>query len=178
MKRISVVGSSASGKTTVACAIAKRLGYPLLELDGVYHLPDWIPLPEDEFRAAALKFAEQDRWVIDGNYTSLGVLEIVWQHADTVVWLDPPKRVVMWQAASRAISRAATGEELWNGNRERWPNLLRWAPEDNIVRWAWTRFDHTRERYERRMNDPAYNDLSFVRLRSRSDVNDFIESLL
>ena len=177
MRRISVVGSSGSGKTTVARAIVQKLGYPHLELDSVYHQPNWTPVPDDEFRAVAMEFSSQDRWVIDGNYTTAGVIDLVWQRADTVVWLNPPKRTVMRQVTWRAISRATTGRELWNGNRERWPNLFRWAPEDNIIRWAWTSFDDTRERYETRMNDPAWAHLDFVRLRSRSEVESFLDSL-
>lgn len=43
MQRISVVGNSGSGKTTVARAIAEALGVPHLELDSVFHQPDWQP---------------------------------------------------------------------------------------------------------------------------------------
>ncbi|MEN8041512.1 MAG: adenylate kinase, partial [Actinomycetota bacterium] len=107
MRRISVVGSSGSGKTTAARAVAERLGYPHLELDSVFHLPGWTPLPDDEFRAAAAEFAAQPKWVIDGNYSSHGVQDIVWGRADTVVWLDPPKRTAMRQVTWRAVSRAA-----------------------------------------------------------------------
>ncbi|MFV1971504.1 MAG: hypothetical protein ACC683_10960 [Acidimicrobiia bacterium] len=177
MQRISVVGSSGSGKTTAARAIADKLGHPRLELDSVYHQPDWTPLPDDEFREVAMDFASKDRWVIDGNYSSHGVLDLVWHHADTVVWVDPAKRTAMRQVTWRAVSRATTGKELWNGNRERWPNLFKWAPEDNIIRWTWTRFDHTRVKYESRMNDPAWAHLEFVRLRSRSELSEFVDSL-
>jgi adenylate kinase family enzyme len=172
-----VVGTSGSGKTTAARAISDRLGYRYLELDSVYHLPDWEPLPDAEFRVVASRFAAGDRWVIDGNYTSHGVLDLVWERADTVVWLDLPKRTVMRQVSWRAVGRAATGEELWNGNTEQWMNLTKWDPEDNIVRWAWTRFDHTRDKYEARMNDPEYGHLDFIRLRSRSEIRDFLTSL-
>ena len=44
MQRISVVGNTGSGKTTVAAAVAAQLGLPLLEFDGVFHQPDWQPL--------------------------------------------------------------------------------------------------------------------------------------
>ena len=50
MRRISVVGNSGSGKTTVARAIAGALGVPHLELDAVFHQPDWQPLDTAEFR--------------------------------------------------------------------------------------------------------------------------------
>jgi adenylate kinase family enzyme len=178
MQRISVVGCSGSGKTTAARAIAETLRYRCLELDSVYHLPDWVPLPDDEFRAVAREFALQDRWVIDGNYTSHGVLDVVWHYADTVVWLDPPRRTVMRRVTWRTLRRAVLREELWNGNREPWGNFTKWAPEENIVRWAWTTFDHTREKYEGRMNDPQWGHLDFVRLRSRGEVSEFVASLV
>ena len=177
MQRFSVVGSSGSGKTTTARAIADKLAYPRLELDSVFHLPDWEPLPDTEFRVIAREFTGQDQWVVDGNYTSHGVLDLVWEKADTVVWLDLPKRTVMQRVMRRTVRRAVKQEELWNGNREPWSNFTKWDHEDNIVRWAWTRFDGTRDNYERRMIDPLYAHLDFIRLRSRSDVADFIKSL-
>jgi adenylate kinase family enzyme len=64
--------------------------------------------------------AEQDHWVIDGNYHRF-VQDIVWEHADTVVWLDLPRWRVMSQVIARTLRRQLSGEELWNGNRERWP---------------------------------------------------------
>ena len=130
-----------------------------------------------EFLEAVGEFAARDRWVIDGNYTSVGVLDLVWKHADTVVWIDVPKRTAMRQVIWRAVTRATTGEELWNSNRERWRNLFKWRPEENIVRWTWTRFDHVREKYEKRMSDPAWGDLDYIRLKSRSEISDFVASL-
>src|SRR5262245_45561170 len=50
MLRISVVGNSGSGKTTIASAIAATLGVPHLELDAVSHQTDWQPSDTDEFR--------------------------------------------------------------------------------------------------------------------------------
>lgn len=177
MLRISVVGSSGSGKTTTARAVADKLGYPHLELDSVYHLENWTPLPADDFRASAEEFASQERWVIDGNYNSQGVLDIVWGRSDTVVWLDPPKRVVMSRVTRRTIRRAVKREELWNGNREPRSNFTKWDPEVNVIRWAWTRFDHTRDRYETRMNHPDWAHLDFVRLRSQAETKAFLDSL-
>src|SRR5262245_43481632 len=70
MRRISVVGNSGSGKTTMATRLAAALGIPHLELDSVFHQADWQPLPREEFRAAVRDFAAADAWVIDGNYDS------------------------------------------------------------------------------------------------------------
>lgn len=167
MRRISVVGNTGSGKTTMARALGATLSCSVLELDAVFHQPDWTPLPEQEFVARVQRFIDEEpMWIIDGNYNSHGVLDLVWGHADTVVWLDPPKGTVMRRVLTRSITRAAVRRELWNGNRERWSNLFSWDPERNIVRWAWTRFDHTRSRYESRVGDTRWAHLDVVRLRS------------
>jgi adenylate kinase family enzyme len=172
VRRISVVGNSGSGKSTLARELAAALGVPHLELDGVFHQPGWTPLQADEFRQAVSAAVATDGWVIDGNYSA--VRPLVWARADTVVWLDLPKRTVMRQVAWRTLRRAATREELWNGNREPWRNFLRLAPEQSIISWAWHHHAKYHARYATAAVDPANAHLTFVRLTSRSEVTRFL----
>lgn len=86
--RISVVGNSGSGKTTMARTLAAHLGLPHLELDAVAQQANWTMLDHSEFRRRVGQFITAPRWVIDGNYTKAGVLDLVWSSADTVLWLD------------------------------------------------------------------------------------------
>ena len=51
MERIVVVGTSGSGKTTLAQALSDKLGLAHIELDGIFHQPNWVPRPADEFQA-------------------------------------------------------------------------------------------------------------------------------
>jgi adenylate kinase family enzyme len=165
VQRVSVVGNSGSGKTTLARALAARLGVPHIELDARFHRPGWQPTPDDEFREMVAGLAAGRGWVIDGNYTV--VRDIVWDRADTVVWIDPPKAVVMAQVTRRTLIRGVRRVELWNGNRESLRNAIARDPERSIVRWAWTRHGVYRERYTGAMADPVNAHLDFVRLRSR-----------
>lgn len=71
MQRICVTGDSGSGKSTLSRALAQALELPYLELDALYHQPKWTPLDAGEFRERVRAFAEQPRWVIDGNYSSV-----------------------------------------------------------------------------------------------------------
>jgi len=153
------------------------LGIPHLELDSVYHQPDWTPLPDDEFLSKVDAFTGQDRWIVDGNYNSPGVLDLAWSRADTVIWLDLPKHIVMRQVTSRTWTRGAKRQELWNGNRESLWSLTKWDPEQNIIRWAWTRFEPTRSRYESRTTDPRWSHLELFHLRSRREAAKFLSSL-
>ncbi|GAB2704646.1 P-loop NTPase family protein [Nocardia thraciensis] len=175
-RRISVVGTSGSGKSSLARRIAQRLGIPHIELDAIHHQADWTPMPEAEFRAAVAARIAHGAWVVDGNYQGkLG--DLVWRRADTVVWFDLPRPQVMLQIVKRTAGRSLTGRELWNGNREYWRNMLSPNPERSVIMWAWTTHARNRVRYATAQADPAYRHLEFVRLRSHRDAEAFLVGL-
>ena len=168
MRRVSVVGNSGSGKTTLSRRLAGTLGVPWVELDSLFHLPGWTPLPDEDFRRQVSEVTAGDGWVVDGNYST--VRELVWGRADTVVWVDPPHGVVMARVMRRTLRRVVTREELWNGNREPWSNLFSLDPTRSIMAWSWTQRGKYRSRYAGAMLDPAWSHLRFVPVRSRADL--------
>lgn len=167
-----MVGSSGAGKSTVARALARALGVPFVELDAIFHQPGWAPLDENAFRRRVAEVAAGDAWVIDGNYSAVRAL--VWARADTVIWIDLPRRAVMRQIVWRTLRRVALRTELWNGNRERWANFFTWDPEKSVISWAWHKHAVYRQRYAAAMRDPAYGRLRFVRLQSRAGIRRFL----
>ena len=168
MLRVSVVGNSGSGKTTLGAAISAALDMPHLELDSVFHQSGWVPLEKAEFRRRVAEFVAADRWVTDGNYSR--VQDLIWARADTVIWLDPPRYLVMRRVIWRTLRRAVLRSELWNGNREPLANFLRADPQESVIAWAWTRHHVTRQRYEQALADPANAHLTFIRLRTPGEV--------
>jgi hypothetical protein len=54
-----------------------------------------------------------------------------------------------------------------DGNRESLWSLTKWDPKENIIRWAWTRFEPTRPRYEGAMSDSRWSQLNIIRLLGR-----------
>jgi adenylate kinase family enzyme len=162
--RITIIGNSGTGKTTLARKLAKRLDIPYLELDRVFHQPGWTELDLPTFQARVRDFAAQPTWVIDGNYRSrLG--PVVWDRADTFVWLDYPRRIVMMRVIRRTLGRILTRKELWNGNRESLRNALSWSPQTSIIRWAWTQHRAYREEYRDQFSAMAGRNRLVVRLR-------------
>ncbi len=156
----------------MAAALAVRLGVTHLELDSVIHQRDWRPLAPEAFRRRIDEFTALGGWVIDGNYRA--VRDLIWGRADTVIWLDLPRHVVTRQIIGRSVRRVWRNEELWNGNRERWRNLLSLNPERSVIVWSVTRHRHYRRQYGDLFSDPATGDRRMVRLRSRRQIRDFL----
>jgi adenylate kinase family enzyme len=175
VKRVSVVGNAGSGKTGLAQRIAAALGVPHIELDAIHHLPGWEPIDPEEFVTRVSAIAATDGWVIDGNYRTVVVDGPVWQRADTVVWLDLPRRTVMRQVTARTLRRIVRREELWNGNREPLRNLWAWDPYKSIIRWAWTQHAKYQDRFDSAMASPLFGHIDFVRLRSHDEAERWLQ---
>ncbi len=177
VQRVSIVGNSGSGKSTLGRKIASAIGADYIELDSIHHLANWTPIDPDEFRSKVAAIASSSTWVIDGNYRTVVVDGPVWEQADTVVWLDLPRHVIMRQVIWRSLRRAVTRETLWNGNREAPRNLVAWDPHQSIIRWSWTQHAKYIERYAPAMVDDKYAHIQFVRLRSHAEADAFVGGL-
>jgi adenylate kinase family enzyme len=84
------------------------------------------------FRQHVARALEGDGWVADGNYSK--TRDILWGHADSVVWLDYPFPLTFARLVLRTIARVRSGEELWNGNRERLAAQV--FSRDSLFLWA------------------------------------------
>jgi adenylate kinase family enzyme len=173
-RRISVAGDSGSGKTTVSRAIAARLDLPHIELDGLFHGPNWSTPPKEEFRCrVAETLGGLDGWVADGNYTgSLGSL--VLERAELLIWLDLPLRVCLLRIWHRTWRRIRTREELWaSKNRE----TLRGTFFSRDSLFLWTLKAHFRHRRDWPARFAAQPHLEVVRLRTQRDVDRWVAPL-
>lgn len=139
-ERIVVIGTSGSGKTTLANDLAGILGSPRVELDALHWELGWQEADKEVFCQRVDEATRGARWVLDGNYSK--ARDIVWPRADTIVWLNFERHVVMRRLLGRTVRRAATREELWGtGNVESWAKML---GEDSILRWAWGTYERRR----------------------------------
>ena len=102
MKRIHIIGGSASGKTTLARKIGTRLGIPFYDLDEVgYEGGFGAKRPRDVRISDLESITIQPTWVTEGG--SVLWTEMLLQTADTIVWLDLPWRIRRWRIITRHI---------------------------------------------------------------------------
>jgi adenylate kinase family enzyme len=116
-ERVVVIGCAGSGKTTLAHALAARLGAPHIRRDA---------LGEDEApgfaaQVAAAVAAAGSRWVFDGAPYNAEM--VVYPPADTVVALDYPRRVVLGRFLTRS-------PRLWLTRRDG-------AHTPSVPPWRW-----------------------------------------
>ena len=162
MQRIVVIGTTGSGKTTMAGRLAERLSIPHVEQDALNWGPDWTMRPNDAFRALVDRATAGEAWVVDGNYGRSR--DIVWPRADTVVWLDYSLPTIMWRLWWRTIRRVFRREVLWSGNRE--SLRTHFASRDSLFLWALTTYGRRRREYPALLSEPENSLLTLVHLRS------------
>lgn len=173
MQRIAVVGTTGSGKTTLAKRMAGALGVAHVELDALHWGPNWTEAPTPAFRRDVAQALAGDRWVVDGNYSA--VRDIVWSRADTVVWLDYSVGTVLSRLLVRTLRRSLGFETLWNGNRERF--WLQFASRDSIIVWMFTTHWKKRATYVALLAEPRHAHLQWVRLRSPAATAAWLNTL-
>lgn len=163
-RRIVVVGVTGSGKTTLARALASRLGRPHIEMDAIHwQLGGWRPLEKVEFRRQVAAVIAPDYWVADGNYTA--VRPLLWRRADTLIWLDYPLWVNFWRLMRRTLWRWATQENLWgSGNYEKL--YTHFFTHESLFWWAWITYRRHRLSCLYLPSLPPYQHLHLIRLRS------------
>jgi len=176
-RRISVVGSTGSGKTTFARELARRLGVPHVELDALAWGPNWTLVPVDVFQERVARAVEGETWVIDGNYGGRGAQGLVLPRADTVIWLDPPLRVIFARLFLRALRRIRSGEELWpgTGNRETFRNQF--FSRDTLFWWAIKTHTRRRRVLPQVLARPECAHLVVHRFRSDSDARVWLSAV-
>jgi adenylate kinase family enzyme len=108
--RVAVVGCIGAGKSRVATRLGAVTRPPVLHLDrywwqdGRYRINGVRSVAEhtmssQAFRDLPRRLAAEDAWIIDGGY--IGDLDTRLTRADTVVFLDLPRRVCLWRLVRR-----------------------------------------------------------------------------
>lgn len=139
--RIAISGSTSSGKTMLARRLAAITGAPHIEMDALYHGPNWTPNEDFVERVAAATVGEA--WITDGNYRVARAY--TWGRADLIVWLDFPLPLTLWRLTRRTFRRWRRREVLWNGNRETLHNHF--FTRNSLFLWALTTHWRHRRQY-------------------------------
>jgi len=169
-RRVVVVGTSGSGKTTFARALAQATQLSCVELDAHFWGPDWTPRDPEQFRQRVAEAAAGDDWIVDGNYSV--VRSVLWPRATDVVWLNYGRVTrILW----RTLRRAATQEPLWSGNRESFGKAF--GSKDSILLWSFSTYAKNRTKYPALRADPAFAHLRWHEFRYPAQADRFLRAV-
>ncbi len=172
MKRINVIGTTGSGKSTFSSSLAKALDYPYIQMDELFWKPNWQESTDDEFIPQIKQAVSGDLWILDGNYSRTN--DIKWKYADTIIWIDYSYSRTLLQLFKRTISRALSKKELWphTGNKETIGRSF--FSRKSILVWFFLNYHRNKSRYANLQNSAVLKGIRFVRLRNPKEASDFL----
>lgn len=174
-QRIVVIGTTSSGKSTLAESLAKKLGIPYVELDALFWEPNWQEASPLEFRRRVESAIKPDAWVVAGNYSR--VRNLIWERAELILWLDYPLPTVFWRLLTRTVCRAVTQEELWNGNRETfWWHLKLWSQE-SLFHWLFKTYWRRKQEIPILLSLPENRHLKCIHFKHPSETEKWLEKI-
>lgn len=174
LSRVVIIGTSCSGKTTLARTVAEILDVTHIELDAIHWQPNWSPRPIEEFRRLTQEAVTTERWVLDGNYSK--VRDVVRSRATALIWLNYPFYVVLWRALLRTVKRILLREQLYADNRETFEKAF--LSKDSILLWVITTYHRRRREYPELFKQPEYAHLEVIELCTPRETEAFIATLV
>jgi len=172
-ERVVVVGTSGSGKTTMARRLANLLGGTHIEVDALHWGPNWTEMPTEVLRQRAEAAVLAERWVVDGNYGK--IRDVLWSRADTIIWLDYSFPLIMGRLLYRTFRRALLREKLWSDNQENLWNCF--FSRDSIFLWAIQTYGRHRKNYPQLFKQPEYAHIQRVHLQSARAAEKFLQEV-
>jgi adenylate kinase family enzyme len=174
-RRVNVIGTTSTGKSTLAAELARRWGVNYVELDALYWEPNWIIAPLEVFRERVEAATRGDGWVADGNYRQ--ARDILWARVEAILWLDYGFWVTLGRLVRRTWDRIFAQEELWNGNHENIWNQIKFWSEDSLFHWFFKSYWRRKREVPAWFEKPEYAHLTVIRFRSPREAEAWLKSL-
>src|SRR5687767_12993486 len=174
--RIVVIGTTSSGKSTLAEQLAERLNLDFIELDALHWEPNWQEAPPEVFRARVEKATQAERWIVAGNYHV--VRDLVWSKAEAVIWLDYSLWRIFWQLTRRTFARWWSQELLWSTNREPLLAHLKFWSKESLYNWLFKTYGRRKHEYPMLLSQPEYRHLNLIRFTHPKERDEWLRNLV
>ncbi len=128
-KRIHIVGSVGSGKTTLAREISSKLGIPYYELDNVVWIRDEsgdIRRTDQERETCLNSIIQSESWITEGVHTA-DWASPCFHRADLIVFLDTKYSIRVYRIGKRFFKQKLRIEESnYKPTREIFIKMFKW----------------------------------------------------
>jgi adenylate kinase family enzyme len=99
-KRIAIIGVSASGKSVFSRELGERTNIPVTYVDALMWKPGWNYIGDETTVSKLIEISQKPEWIIEG-YIEKEARPAVFENADSIVYLDYPRRVAVWRYIKR-----------------------------------------------------------------------------
>jgi adenylate kinase family enzyme len=164
MRKILVIGSGGSGKSTVSTRLGSLLNLEVCHLDKLFWRPGWVKPAREEWVQTVTELMNRDSWILDGNYSS--TLELRFRQCDTIIFLDLSRWLCLWRIVRRVLRY----------RKDLRPDMAEGCPEKldlEFVSWVWNYPRRTRPNVVRLLRECGEGK-EVVWLRSRREVEGFL----
>jgi adenylate kinase family enzyme len=117
MERIAIIGSSGTGKSTLARDLGRLLHINVVHLDRVFWEPGWKEKPRETRIDILQEIVRKEQWIIEGTY--LGTAEPRLNAADTIIFLDTPALLCLKRVIKRYMGGGRCHREIPEGCYDR-----------------------------------------------------------
>lgn len=122
VRRVIVIGSSGSGKSTFARKLGAITGLPVTHIDQLYWRPGWRQTETGDYLKDLGRIVEQDRWIIEGVNAS--TLDLRLPRTDLLIWLERSRIDCLWRVSKRiAANYGRVRPDMAPGCPEQLPDL-------------------------------------------------------
>lgn len=174
-RRIVIVGTTSSGKSTLAKKLADKFGLDFIELDALHWEVNWQEAPLEVFRQHVDSATSSQGWVVAGNYHA--VRDLIWPRAEAAIWLDYPLWAIFWQLTRRTFQRWWTRELLWGKNRENLLTHFKLWSEDSLYHWLFKTYWRRKREYPLLFAEQCGAHLKVIRLKSPREAEEWLNKL-
>lgn len=106
--KISIIGGSGTGKTTLSRNLGKVLNLPVYHIDAIQYFENWERRNNEDRDRIILEKLSENKWIIDGSYRA--TLQQRLANADLIIYLD---------YSSFAQVKGAIGRYIKNHGKEK-----------------------------------------------------------
>lgn len=172
MERIVIIGTTGTGKSTLAKQLSTITHIPVVEMDDLYWRQNWTIAPAEEFSAAIDNASKGGEWIMVGNYGKQSGY-IHWKRADTLIWLDYSFWRAFRQLLTRCVKRIHDKQQICNGNTE---SLANFFSRDSIMLWLFRSYWKRRREIPQLVARPEYAHLKVLRFHTPREAEAFLST--
>lgn len=174
-KRINVIGTSGSGKSTFSRQLSARLSVPYISIDEIFWERNWTEPPDDRFFPKLEAALDKESWVLDGNYDRTRAIK--WRNVQLIIWLDYTFSRTLWQVTLRSIKRARSREELWPNTNNRESIYKSFFTRQSIIWWMIKSYGQNRRRYSQLLSEQQGKTPQIIRVRCPKEAANLLAEM-